>query len=80
MRPFSRRPAVRSAAWPGLAAPARHSFEPPLRLAPALSGFEPQVRPKALKQGVVVVVVVVGLSGGLQGGPPLKLFLLVCIF
>lgn len=42
------------------------------------SSRPPQVRPKALKQGVVVVVAV--LSGGLQGGPALKLFLLVCIF
>ena len=51
MRPFSRRLAARPAAWPGLAVPAGHSFEPPLRLAPALLGFEPQLRPKALKQG-----------------------------
>lgn len=32
---------------PGLAAPAGHSPEPPLRRAPALSGFEPQLRSKA---------------------------------
>ena len=72
MRPFSRRPAARPAAWPGLAVPAGHSFEPPLCLAPALLGFEPQLRPKAGEEVV--------LSGGLQGDTPLKLFLLMCIF